>query len=192
MSFDCRVFVRWCALLLSVCVSSSCGGDVLVPRDVEVLGNALEHGCAELPADATGDFLAFLSSIEPFDASRPQPYGSERCTGFIFEFDNSEGEALNGAWVVASGQSIVGSDAIGEAECSERALEADLWGFMKKEWQKLASARSTGSIGPGQSEGTRLCELHAQIDHPGAFQRLRVVARVTHRELTYPMHAILW
>jgi hypothetical protein len=150
--------------------------------------DALELGCAAAPADLTGDVTDVLSSLEAFDASQPQAYGSESCAGFIFELDNPDAEPLSGAWVQGSGQSSASDDVLSQRRCAERVLETDYWGWKDRKWTRLTSAAGTARFDPA----TNHCDLEALIEYPGTFERLRIVARVAQRGDTYPMHACVW
>jgi len=78
------------ALLWSSCANEAPG------RELALRVSPLELECATASPDIVIDVTAIPSSIEPFDPSRPQTYGSRECSGFIFEFDNPDREALRG------------------------------------------------------------------------------------------------
>lgn len=161
---------------------------------IAALDRSLEEACASEPADVAGDVLAILSSTEPLDPAEPQVYGNAACAGVIFEFDNPDGEPLHGAWIQASGESRTDADVLSEAHCPERALQADYWGYKDKAWTKLASAAESASFVPSAEAAAEggYCHLDGLIMHEGAFEKLRIVARVTQDAQTYPMHACVW
>lgn len=170
----------------------SCGSEALVAPEVGVRKSSLELDCATVPADATGDVISILPSIEPLDPSSPQTYGSERCAGVVFEFDNPDGEALRGAWIQAGGESSSSADVLSESRCPTRVLEADYWGSEGETWSRLASTASFGSFDLGLPESAGYCRLEGLIERAGAFEKLRVIARVSQGSQTYPMHASVW
>lgn len=189
-------FTRYChsrsfLITLGILSSWSCASEE-AGREIALRSSPLELSCATALPDLATDVTSIPSSIEPFDPSRSQAYGSSECSGFIFEFDNPDGEALHGLWIQASGESSASSDALGESQCPERELEVDSWGYEKREWSKLASSSARASFEVGGTAGTGYCRLEALIDQPGAFERYRVVARVTDGSETYPMIACLW
>ena len=192
MSFDCRHSARCIPLALGLLVSSSCAIEEQVSNSIGLRVSPLELACATAPADVLGDFTSILSSIELVDPSQPQPYGSDECAGFIFEFDNPDVESLRGAWIQASGEAAVNPEVLGESRCPERALEADYWGFKDREWSQLAAVSTTASFEPGEIDGLGYCRLEGLIEDEGAFEKLRIVARVTDGAETYPMYACLW
>jgi hypothetical protein len=173
-------------LLLAGCASEH------VISDVGGWTGALELECGSVSADVSGDVTSILSSIEPLDPSQPQAYGSDRCLGVIFEFDNPDEEPLRGAWIQASGVPNSSSDVLRESLCPDRALEADFWGYKDREWSKLESLSQSGIFEAGPAFESGYCRLDALIDHPGTFEKLRIVARVTHGSQTYPMYACVW
>jgi hypothetical protein len=178
--------------VLGLLLGSSCASEQLVPSEVEVRASPLELGCAAVPADVFGDVTSVLASIEPLDPSQPQPYGSDACAGFVFEFDNPDEEPLRGAWVQASAWSGAGSTALSESQCSGRTVEADYWGYKDREWSKLTSASETARYERDESSATGYCRLEALIEHAGAFEKLRISARVSDGVETYPMYACVW
>lgn len=178
-------------LTLVILSSSSCASEEAA-REIAARGEPLELACADTPPHVSGDSLAILSSIDPFDPSRPQVYGSDACGGFVFEFDNAFGEAFRGAWVHASGQSNASSDMFGESQCPERRLEVDYWGYEKRKWSKRASSSTSGSFEPGAIAGEGHCRIEAVFDEPSTLEKYRIVARVTDGSETYPMLACLW
>ena len=192
MSFNHCHHARSIQLVLGVLLSSSCTNEGRVMSTVGVRVSALEHTCATAPADVFGDVTSIPSSVEPLDPAQPQSYGSDSCAGFIFEFDNTDAEALRGAWIQASGESSASEDALGESQCPGRVLEADYWGYQAREWSLLASSSTTASFEPGELAGTGYCRLEAVIEHAGAFEKLRIVARVTKGSDSYPMYACVW
>lgn len=173
------------ALLLTSCVA-----DGLVASDVGLTTSRLELACGPAPADVTGDVLAILPSIDPFDPDRPQPYGSDSCSGVVFEFANPDEEPLRGAWIHASWEFEASGGALGDSPCHERALEADYWGYEEQRWTKLASASTVGRL--DEDSEAAYCRVEAVIEHAATFKKLRVVARVSRGSETYPMHASLW
>jgi hypothetical protein len=183
MSFDCRRH-DWFWLALGAVFMSSCASEVLVSDEVGARASSLELECAAAPAGVTADIVSILSSIEPLDPSQPQAYETERCGGFIFEFDNPDEEALRGAWIQAGARSGV----LDERECRDRVLDADYWGFKDRAWSKLATSSSSAGFEPD----TQDCRLEALIEHAGTFEKLRIVARVSDGSETYPMYACVW
>jgi hypothetical protein len=180
------------ALVLGGLLLPACS-EVVVTEDAPGLSvHALERTCADAPADTTGDVMAILGSVEPLDPSLPQTYGSPLCTGFIFELDNAEGEPLHGAWVQAGGASRSDEDVLSESHCSGRALEAEYWGYADREWFELAASSRVGRFAAGELPGTGDCKLEALLEHGETFEKLRIVARVSHAGETYPMYATLW
>jgi hypothetical protein len=182
----------WFRLVLGVSLWSSCASDVHVEPEVAVRASPLELECAAAAADVTSDVFSILSSTDPLDPSRPQAYGSEHCTGFVFEFENPDEEEWRGAWIQASGESSASSDVLGESRCPGRTLEADYWGFQKREWTKLASTSGSGVFEPGATATTGHCRLDGLIEHAGTYEKLRIVARVAQGAETYPMYACVW
>lgn len=181
------IVVNVCALLIVGSTSVGCAAEpALVLGEVQ---QSLEEGCASAPADVTGDVFAILASTDPLDPSQPQSYGNAGCSGVVFEFDNPEGEPLRGAWVQASGSSHDASDALSEARCPDRALEAEYWGFQDNEWLKLTAAGESATF---NADSEARCALDVLMLHEGTFEKLRVVARVTQEDETYPMHACVW
>lgn len=181
--FSAAILIAIAAPLLPACTSAPGETHGLALRT-----GALELDCAAATANRTGDVTDVLSSVDAFDASQPQAYGSETCTGFVFELENSDEEPLLGAWVQASGQSSSSGDALSESRCAERVLETDYWGWKDRTWTKLTSAQQTASFDPAADN----CDLETLIEYPGTFERLRIVARVTQGADTYPMHACVW
>jgi hypothetical protein len=114
------------------------------------------------------------------------------CAGFIFEFDNPDEESLRGAWVQASGESTLSSDALGEIRCANRGVEAEYWGFKDREWARLDASSTSATFEAGELAGTGYCHLEALIEHEGTFEKLRIVARVADGADTYPMYACVW
>jgi hypothetical protein len=192
MSFNCNCRARHLRLVLGVSLLSGCAGEELDTNNLKVSTGALELECASVAADLIGDVSSILSSVDPLDPSQLQVYGSEHCTGVIFEFDNPEAEPLLGAWIQASGTSTSSSDVLSESQCPARALEAEYWGFKDREWSKLAFAANTAAFEPGPDSQTGYCGLDALIEYPGTFEKLRIVARVTQGSDTYPMYACVW
>ena len=192
MSFNGCHSARCIQLALGLLLSSSCAIEERVSHSVGVRASPLELACATAAADALGDVTSILGSIEPLDPSQPQSYGSDECAGFIFEFDNPDVEPLRGAWIQASGESVVNPEALGESLCPERVLEADYWGYKDREWSKLASASTSASFEPGEIAGLGYCRLEGLIEEEGAFEKLRIVAHVTDGAETYPMYACVW
>jgi len=180
------------ALMLGVLLSLACAEIEAGERDPGVSVRALELGCASPPADVTGDVFAILSSSEPLDPTQPQSYGSALCGGFIFELDNADDEPLHGAWVQAGGESQSDGDVLSESQCPGRSLEAQYWGYANREWLELAASSQVGHFAAGELPGTGYCKLEAQLDHAETFEKLRIVARVSHAGETYPMYATLW
>lgn len=187
-----RGVLSGCCLFGVVCSGAGCGAEVSERAEVGKLSRSLEDGCAEVVADVTGDFLAVLSSTEALDPAVPQAYGSDACGGVVFEFDNPEEEPLHGAWVQASGVSLEEGDVLSEGRCPERVLQADYWGYKDRTWTKLAAAEEGASFAADPELGGGNCELDALMLQEGAFERLRIVARVTQESQTYPMHACVW
>lgn len=183
---------RCIPLALGLLWSSSCAIEEPISNSIGVRVNPLELACATAPADVLGDHTSILSSVEPLDPSQPQPYGSNDCAGFIFEFDNPDVESLRGAWIQASGESVVNPEALGESGCPERALEADYWGYKDREWSQLAAVSTIAGFEPGEVDGLGYCRLEGLIEAEGAFEKLRIVARVTDGVETYPMYACVW
>jgi len=181
-----------CCVLTIAFASDGCTAEFSAPAEVGKLSRALEDGCADAPADVAGDVLAVLSSIEPLDPAEPQQYGSEACGGVVFELDNPEQEPLHGAWVQASGASLMESDALSESRCPERALQADYWGYKDRTWTKLAAAEESAVFEADPEQGGGNCELDALMLQEGTFEKLRIVARVVQGWETYPMHACVW
>jgi hypothetical protein len=190
MSSQCIRFVRVLALLCS----SSCASEELAADVVRVRASPLEAECAQAPADMLGDFLTIFSSTDPLDPALPQAYGSDQCSGFIFEFDNPDTEELRGAWIQAGGESSGSSGVLASNQCAGRRLEAEYWGYKKKEkeWSKLTTSSATASFEPAADPGTGYCRLEGLIEHASTFEKLRIVARVTQGADTYPMYACLW
>ena len=179
---------------LAVCVAAApgCAAESSAQVAVGELRQSLEDACAEASADVTGDVFAILSSTEPLDPAQPQGYGNAACGGVIFEFDNPDEEPLRGAWVQASGLSHEASDALSESRCRDRRLQADYWGYKDKEWTKLTAAEESAAFVADSELGEAYCDVDALMLHDGAFEKLRVVARVTQESQTYPMHACVW
>lgn len=192
MSFNYHHHACGIQLVLSVLLSSSCASEERVASAVGVRANPLDLACADTPADVAGDVLSILQSSEPLDPSQPQSYGSDDCAGFVFEFDNPSEEPLLGAWVQASGESLVNPEVLGESTCANRTLEADYWGYKDREWSKLASSSETASFEPGELPGTGYCRLEALIEEEGTYEKLRIVARVTDGVETFPMYGCVW
>ena len=184
--------MRGCCVLVIAIATGGCSGELATPGEVAKLSRALEDGCADAPADVTGDVLSVLSSIEPLDPAAPQDYGSDACGGVVFEFDNTEEEPLHGAWVQASGTAEAESDVLSESRCPERVLQADYWGFKDRAWTKLAAAEETAVFAEATETGGANCQLDALMLQEGTFEKLRIVARVTQQSQTYPMHACVW
>jgi hypothetical protein len=192
MSFDCRHSARCISLPLGLLFAMSCANEERITNTIGVRVSPLELACATAPADVLGDFTAILASTEPLDPSQPQSYGSDECAGFIFEFDNPDLESLRGAWVQASGESVVNPAILGESLCPERTLEVDYWAFKDREWSKLAASSTTASFEPRELAGIGYCRLEGLIEQESAFEKLRIVARATDGVDTYPMYACLW
>jgi hypothetical protein len=181
-----------CSLLALCFASAGCAAESPVQSVAAELRQSLEDECAESLPDVTGDVLAILSSTEPLNPAEPQVYGNAGCRGVIFEFDNHEEVPLHGAWVQASGLSQEDSDALGESRCVGRELQAEYWGYKDKQWTKLAAAEESAVFVADSEVGPAYCDLDALVLHEGAFEKLRIVARVTQESQTYPMHACVW
>lgn len=184
--------MRVCSLVSACFASLGCAAEPEPPALVGELRQALEEGCVQAPADVTGDVFAILGSTDPLDPAQPQSYGSESCSGVVFELDNPDGEPLRGAWVQASGVSRDESDALSEARCPNRSLEAEYWGYKDNEWLKLTAAEESATFSADAEGGETHCALDALMLHEGTYEKLRIVARVTQEEQTYPMHACVW
>jgi hypothetical protein len=192
MSFNGCHHVRCVQLVLGVLFWSSCASDAPVTRVVGVRASPLELECATVAADVLGDVTSILASVEPLDPLQPQPYGSGNCSGFVFEFDNPDEEALRGAWIQASAGSGVTENALSESQCADRTVEADYWGYKDREWVEVASASEPARFEPDEVSGTGYCRLEALIEYAGSFEKLRISARVTDGAETYPMYACVW
>jgi hypothetical protein len=192
MVIDQRHRVLRLALVLGAQLLPACAAVELTEGEPGLSVRALELTCMDAPADVTGDVTAILGSIEPLDPSLPQTYGSPLCTGFIFELDNAEGEALHGAWVQAGGASVSDGDVLSESQCAARTLEADYWGYANDEWMELAASSQFGRFDAGELPDTGHCKLEALLDRAERFEKLRIVARVSQAGETYPMFATLW
>jgi hypothetical protein len=177
-------------------LGAGCLADAPSGSGVSVVRSALEETCVDAPADFAGDVLAIFSSVEPLDPGAPQRYGNAACGGVVFEFDNPDEEPLHGAWVQASGapRTAGESDPLGEARCAERSLQADYWGYIKKDktWTKLTAAEASAVFIAESEGGSAYCSLDALLSAEGTYAKLRVVARVAQGSETYPMHALVW
>lgn len=179
-------------LTVAACLLGGCAAEPGQPAPIAAIASPLAFSCAEATVDLAGDFLDILSSTEPLDPRQPQAYGSELCSGFVFEFTNPDDEPLHGAYVHAGGASSRDGDELSQAECSNRRLEADFWGFSDRRWSRLATASAPGRFEPGTLPDTGYCKLEAQLDHSGSYETLRVIAAVTQDGRHYPMLALLW
>jgi hypothetical protein len=178
-----------CAVICSGCIAPEAD----MARDVGARIEPLEFSCLAVAADGsealTGPSGNEVISIQPYEPSTAQEYGSLLCSGFVIDIHNPNGRSATFAAIAAGGWVRTPQDyaVFGEPEtCAAMTLEADIWGYRNGVWDVLGADTISGEFendvptnnGSDVVDG---CGLQCSVVRPGNYETYRLVGRASNQ-----------